>query len=173
MIGMDMSFSFQIMGAGVRWVLAPIYFGIFGALVLVAARFVWNFVALLPAALFLSDAHLILAILSLIDLALVANLLIMVIASAVEYLFPVTSDDSNRPTWLGKSESEDIKLRLMAAMVAISGIEVLKRFMHVADLDDRELGWALGIHLAFVGSALVLAITERLHVKGGSIERGK
>jgi uncharacterized membrane protein YqhA len=34
--------------------------------------------------------------------------------------------------------------------------------MHVAEIDNRELGWSVGILLAFVVSGLMLALMDRL-----------
>ena len=56
----------------------------------------------------------------------------------------------------------DLKLKLMASIVAISAIHVLESFMNVEHLSDRELGWSVGIHLAFVVSGLLLALMDRL-----------
>ena len=58
-----------------------------------------------------------------------------------------------------------LKLKLMSSIVAISGIQLLRNFMDLADISDRELAWSTGIHLAFVVSAMMLAITDRLQGK--------
>jgi uncharacterized protein (TIGR00645 family) len=50
----------------------------------------------------------------------------------------------------------------MASIVAISAIHVLENFMNVEHLSDRELGWSVGIHMAFVVSGLLLALMDRL-----------
>jgi uncharacterized protein (TIGR00645 family) len=151
---------------GIRWALVPIQLVIFGALLLVAVRLVANFVEFALHMRELTDAHLILSALSLIDLALVVNLLITVIGGGVDSLTATLGDGSEKPPWFADAQSDGIKLRLMAAMVAISAIEILKDFMHVSDLTDRQLIWAVGIHLALVASAVFLAMTERLHAVG-------
>jgi len=63
---------------------------------------------------------------------------------------------------MGHVSFGDLKLKLMASIVAISAIHVLESFMNVEHLSDRELGWSVGIHLAFVVSGLLLALMDRL-----------
>ena len=50
----------------------------------------------------------------------------------------------------------------MSSIVAISGIQLLRNFMNMREISDRDLGWAVGIHLTFVVSSLLLALTDRL-----------
>ena len=71
-------------------------------------------------------------------------------------------EDDGRPHWIAEIDFGELKLKLMASIVAISAIKLLEGFMDVAHESDRELGWLAGIHLTFVVSALLLALTDRL-----------
>jgi hypothetical protein len=51
------------------------------------------------------------------------------------------------------------------SIIAIAAVHRLEDHMHVAEIDNRELGWSVGILLAFVVSGLLLALMDRL---GGS-----
>jgi uncharacterized protein (TIGR00645 family) len=70
--------------------------------------------------------------------------------------------DGKRPEWMGNVGFGALKLKLMTSIVAIAAVHVLENFMHVNELDDRELSWSVGILLAFVASGLVLALMDRL-----------
>ena len=56
----------------------------------------------------------------------------------------------------------ELKLKLMASIVAISGIKLLESFMEVEHESDRDLYFLVGIHLTFVASTLFLALSDRL-----------
>ena len=51
--------------------------------------------------------------------------------------------------------------------MAISAIQLLKQFMAVRRRPDRDLMWYVGIHLVFVVSSVLLALSDRL---GGEIK---
>jgi uncharacterized protein (TIGR00645 family) len=55
-----------------------------------------------------------------------------------------------------------LKLKLMSSIVAISAIQLLKIFMDLKNRTDREIAWYVGLHLVFVVSGLVFALTDRL-----------
>ena len=55
-----------------------------------------------------------------------------------------------------------MKQKLLASIVAISAIQVLKAFMNIdSAFDARKMGWLVGVHLLFVISTLVLALSDR------------
>jgi uncharacterized protein (TIGR00645 family) len=55
-----------------------------------------------------------------------------------------------------------LKQKLMASIVAISAIQVLKAFMNIdTAFDPTKLAWLVGVDLAFVVSAFMLAISDR------------
>ena len=53
-------------------------------------------------------------------------------------------------------------MKLATAIIGISSIHLLKTFINAPSLDDKTLMWQTLIHLAFVVSALAIAMTERL-----------
>ena len=55
-----------------------------------------------------------------------------------------------------------LKVKLATAIIGISSIHLLKTFINAPALDDKTLMWQTLIHLAFVISALAIAMTERL-----------
>jgi uncharacterized protein (TIGR00645 family) len=53
-------------------------------------------------------------------------------------------------------------MKLIGSIVAISGIELLKAFMHVEALTNEQLAWKVGIHMTFVISGVLFALMDRI-----------
>ncbi len=68
---------------------------------------------------------------------------------------------------MGHIGFSDLKIKLIGSIVAISGIELLKAFMNVGNLDDRHVAWMVGIHLTFVLSGVLYAVMDRVHHSNG------
>lgn len=153
-----------------RWLMAPIYFGLVLALVVLLVKFgkeVWHLFSFILTA---SGAELIIGVLSLVDIALIMNLLIIIIFSGYENFVSKMDDlhgHADRPDWMGHIGFSDLKIKLIGSMVAISGIELLKAFMNVGNLGDRHLAWMVGIHVTFIFSGLLYALMDRIQTGGG------
>ena len=106
--------------------------------------------------------------LAVVDLTLMASLIVIVIFSGYENFVSRIDASEHRdwPEWMGKIDFTGLKLKLMSSIVAISAIQVLKAFMNVPNTSDRDLMWHIVIHLVFVGSGLVLALTDRVSEGG-------
>ena len=150
-----------------RWIMAPVYLGLSGALLLLTAKFVQELVHIVPQTFHLGEEQLVLACLTLVDLALVGNLLLMVVFAGYENFVSKidVSDHVDRPSWMGKVDMSGLKIRLIASIVAISSIQILKVFLNVEDYEDRHLGWMVAIHLTFVVSGVLLALMDFLAEK--------
>jgi len=166
-----------------RWLLAPLYLGLALVLVLIAVQFVIEVVHLLPQALHMEESKLVLFALSLVDLVLLANLVLMVMLSGYEHL--VSTIDvaaANRPAWLVKLDSNGLKVKLFGSIVGISAIQVLRAFMDLGTMRNADpaqlaehrttLGWMLAAHGVFVLSALAVAVGARLTHHGHGDEKG-
>jgi uncharacterized membrane protein YqhA len=79
--------------------------------------------------------------------------------------FMLTDDHKDWPEWMGKIDFTGLKLKLVSSIVAISAIQVLKAFMNVGKVSDRELLWLVGIHMMFVLSGLLMALTDKWTVE--------
>lgn len=147
-----------------RWLLAPFYIGLIGALAGLLVMFgqeLWHF---LTHILSMEANDAILASLSLIDLALAGNLLIIVIFSGYENFvskIEVTAEDDTL-AWRGKVDFTGLKLKLIASIVAISGIHLLKVFMDIQKYPDAHIRWMMMIHAVFVASGVLLALMDYL-----------
>ena len=147
-----------------RWLGAPIYLGLIGGMLIVLMQFAVHAYELLVHAATLSTDMAVVGVLSLVDLSLVANLLVMVMFAGYESFVSTlgVGDDPDRPDWMGHIGFSELKLKLMTSIVAISAIHLLENFMDVGRFSDRELAWSTGLHLAFVLSALALTLMDRM-----------
>jgi len=147
-----------------RWIMAPFYVGLVGALAVLLVKFVQELLHLIPNALVLSEQEIIVMVLALIDLSLAGNLLLMVIFAGYENFVSKidTGDHEDRPEWMGHVDFSGLKLKLIASIVAISGIHLLKSFMSVKSVDKEDLLWLVIIHVTFVGSGVLLAVMDRI-----------
>lgn len=159
-----------------RWIMAPMYLGLVATLLMLAAVFLRELVYYIPQTLELSADKTILVILTLIDLTLAGNLLLIVIFSGYEnFVSKLDVDDrGDRPYWMGTVDFTGLKMKLIGSIVAISAIHLLKRFMEIgqakADVafGDRELQWLVVIHLVFVGSGVLMAAMDWLSARAAA-----
>lgn len=145
-----------------RWLLAPFYIGLIGALaglLVTFAQELWTFLINIMS-IDANDA--ILASLALIDLALAGNLLIIVIFSGYENFVSKidVAEADDKLDWRGKVDFTGLKLKLIASIVAISGIHLLKIFMDIQKYSDTQIRWMIIIHCVFVVSGVLLAIMD-------------
>lgn len=153
-----------------RWLMAPMYLGLVGALVMMMIVFVRQLAYYVSQAMTMTAETAILASLSLIDLTLAANLLLIVIFSGYENFVSKLDleDHHERPSWMGTVDFSGLKMKLIASIVAISAIDLLKRFMELgranvtSPVGDRELFWLVIIHVVFVVSGLLMALMDWL-----------
>jgi uncharacterized protein (TIGR00645 family) len=147
-----------------RWLLAPIYLGLAASLVLLIWVFLGEFWHLLAALPEVDANEMILGALGLIDLSLAGNLILIVIFSGYENFVSKIDHANHRdwPEWMGTIDFTALKLKLMSSIVAISAIQLLKQFMAVKGASDRDLMWYVIIHMVFVVSSVLLALSDRI-----------
>ena len=100
--------------------------------------------------------------LSLIDAALVASLIVMVIISGYENFVSRFDNTEGELAWLGKIDAGSLKVKVAATIVLISSIHLLQVFLNAAQFTDNKLMWLTIMHMAFVVSALFLAYIDKV-----------
>ena len=152
-----------------RWLLAPFFIGLLLAIVALLIKFVKQLATLALNMFTLPDDEMIVAILTLVDSALIAALLLIIGFSGYENFVSKigTGQHEDRPAWMGRVGFSDLKIKLMGAIVAISAVELLKAFINVEDFTWQTLSWKVGIHITFVVSGVLFAVTDRITDKGG------
>jgi uncharacterized protein (TIGR00645 family) len=147
-----------------RWLLAPFYVAlvvVLAVLMLKALQELWHFVTHAYTA---TEAEVILAALTIIDMTFTGSLIVIVIFSGYENFVSKIhgNDHEDWPEWMGKIDFSGLKLKLMSSIVAISAIQVLKAFMSLKTISDRDLYWYVGIHMIFVISGLIMAWSDKI-----------
>jgi uncharacterized protein (TIGR00645 family) len=152
-----------------RWLLAPFFIGLVLAIIALLIKFLKQLGALAMSMFELTNDQMIVSILTLVDSALIAALLLIIGFSGYENFVSKigTGDHEDRPAWMGRVGFSDLKIKLMGAIVAISAVELLKAFINVEDFTFQQLSWKVGIHITFVVSGVLFAVTDRIIDRGG------
>ena len=163
-----------------RWLLAPVYLGLSVALVILGIQFFQELYHAFLLVLHIGGDHvdaagkvvqaageadIVLALLALVDLALVAGLIVMVMFSGYENFvskIDLTHEGAEKLEWFGKLDAGTLKLKVAASIVAISSIHLLRKFMEVEKTSDTQLMWYVIIHMTFVFSAVLMGVLDRL-----------
>jgi uncharacterized protein (TIGR00645 family) len=147
-----------------RWLLAPFFLGLVVAMGVLLLKFAKELIELVGNAWTTSEYDVVISILTLVDTALIAVLLLIIVFSGYESFVSKIGigEHEDRPAWMGKVGFADLKLKLIGAIVAISAVELLKAFLTSVSYSNAELAWKIGIHLTFVVSGVLFAVTDRI-----------
>ncbi len=151
-----------------RWILAPFYLGLVLGIILLFIKFIQKTLMMFNTVFSASVSDVIVNILVLVDLALVASLLLIIIFSGYEIFVSKidTGDHVDRPSWMGKVDFSGLKLKVIGAIVAISAIDLLKSFMDIpnelSEAEADKLMWKVIIHMTFVLSGLLFAVMDKV-----------
>ncbi|MFZ0255287.1 MAG: TIGR00645 family protein [Gammaproteobacteria bacterium] len=158
-----------------RWLLAPFYIGLVAAIAMLLVKFLQEFLHIVPHLFTSTESEIVLAILTLVDMSLVANLLLIIIFSGYENFVSRidTAGHEDRPAWMGKVDFSGLKVKLIGSIVAISAIELLKAFVNVAALTTEQLMWKVIIHVVLVSSGLLFAIMDHIAERTGQGKEGR
>lgn len=158
-----------------RWLLAPFYLGLLGTLAMLLVTFFMELIHFVSNIMSLHANDVILASLSLIDISLAANLVIIVVFSGYENFISKidVADHKDMPSWKGKVDFTGLKIKLIASIVAISGIHMLKVFMDMGKYESEQIKWMVIIHVVFVCSGVLLALMDHLVVRSKALSYEK
>ncbi len=155
-----------------RWLLAPLYIGLALSLALVLVRFAINFWDLASTIVTASSHDFTLNLLSILDLVLLGNLILIVVFAGYENFvskIDAAQESEDRPHWMGTIDFSGLKLKLIGSLVAISVIELLRDFIHLGETPEQAVGqgfmWRVLIHLVFVLSAVMFALADFIAAK--------
>ncbi|AAK88028.1 MULTISPECIES: TIGR00645 family protein [Rhizobium/Agrobacterium group] len=148
-----------------RWLLVVFYLGLVAALAVYAFSFALKFLKVAKNVFIYDESDMILAMLGLIDAALVASLIVMVMISGYENFVSRFDEADDEVSFLGKLDSGSLKIKVASSIVAISSIHLLQIFLNASQYTDSQLMWFTIIHLAFVVSAVMLGFLEKLMAK--------
>ena len=159
--------TFELAVFASRWIQAPLYGGLIVAELLYAYKFLielWEMVTHIQK---LEETQFMLGVLGLIDVTMVANLLTMVVIGGyATFVSKLDLDEHpDRPDWLSHVDPGTIKVKLAASLIGISSIHLLKSFVDIANENPDHVKWKIFIHMTFLGSAILLAWTDKIMQK--------
>jgi uncharacterized protein (TIGR00645 family) len=176
-----------------RWLQLPLYLGLIAAQTVYVFHFWVELVHLIEAAFGRPDAVdvliksigykgdfgggapklnetiIMLVVLGLIDVVMISNLLIMVIVGGYETFVSRMrlEHHPDQPEWLSHVNASVLKVKLATAIIGISSIHLLKTFINADNYTEKVLLWQTTIHIAFLLSALSIALCDRLMLPAG------
>jgi uncharacterized protein (TIGR00645 family) len=147
-----------------RYILVVFYMGLAIALAVFAGQFLVKLAGLalkFPAE---DDNIFLLGVLQLIDKALVAGLIVMVMLSSYDnFVAKLESEDTQRQIgWLSKLDPGSLKIKVASAIVAISSIHLLQVFLNTGTYTTEEIFWKVITHIVFIASAVFLGVLDRM-----------
>lgn len=147
-----------------RWLLAPIYLGLSLAILLLGIKFFEELIHVFPMILSMTEADLVLVILSLVDLALVGGLLVMVMFAGYENFVSQLdmAEGAEKLGWLGTMDATSLKNKVAASIVAISSIHLLQIFMDAQNVPNDKILWYVILHMTFVLSAFGMGYLDKI-----------
>ncbi len=147
-----------------RWIMAPIYLGLLLSLLLLAEKSIQKLIAAVPDLLSASTSDTILTVLTLIDLSLVANLVVIVMVAGWENFVGRLLDRSseNQLEWVGELDFGAVKMKLIASVAAIGAIQMLETFVHINQTPKQDAMWQLFILLGIGVTGVLLALMDKL-----------
>lgn len=145
-----------------RYVLVVFYVGLAFALLLYAGRFAMKLQGLTEKFWQYTDEQFLLGMLNLIDAALVAGLVVMVMLSSYDTFVSRLDSTEKGLSALHGLDPGKLKIKVAAAIVAISSIHLLQVFLETTNYQDRDVFWRVVIHLAFIASAVFMGVLDRM-----------
>jgi len=148
-----------------RWLIAPFLLGLLFCQLLLLYRFCGDLVALTLELPKVAWHDVVTGVLNLVDLALTANLVLIVIFSSYEN-FIRRIDAAAHPDWpegLTQVDFGALKQKLLGSIVGIASVDALAWYFDLEKYTDTsKLGWVLAFPLMFALAMLILAIADRL-----------
>ncbi|MGE0827732.1 MAG: TIGR00645 family protein [Hyphomonadaceae bacterium] len=156
-----------------RWLMAPVYLGLIVALGVLIVTFFRELYLQVPEVLNMDETDIILLVLTLVDLSLAGNLVLIILFSGYENFvskIDAAHDDRDRPEWMGTLDFSGLKIKLIASIVAISGIHLLKIFMNIEHYSVTQLTWYVIIHTTFIFSGVAFAAMDWIEAKSHAVK---
>lgn len=169
-----------------RWVQAPLYTGLIFGSFLYLFKFFQELYHTFQQTATLHEIEMMLRILSLVDISMVMNLLVMVTIGGYSIFTSRIDVDmhDDKPLWLEDLDAGQLKIKLATSLASISGVQLLRTFIDYRQ-EEQKTGTEgiiieIVIHMVFIFSALLLAQTEKIthsykhgHASSWRFEEGK
>jgi uncharacterized protein (TIGR00645 family) len=144
-----------------RWIMLIFCFGLAAALCGFAAVFALKTMTFILSVPSMDEVDALLKILRLIDSALVAGLVVMVMLSTFSS-FVENQDDAQNQSWLSAISFGALKFKLATTIAAIGAINLLESVFESSPLNANDIMLQSAVEIIFIGFILVLAIVDWL-----------
>ena len=173
-----------------RWLQLPLYLGLIVAQAVYVVLFLKELWHLISEATSLNEQQMMLIVLSLIDVVMISNLLMMVIVGGYETFVSRLRlhNHPDQPEWLSHVNASVLKVKLAMAIIGISSVHLLKTFIAAGNLGAPQAAspspgttqvtaegvmWQTIIHAVFSLSALGIAFTDRVMLPSPQLGKAK
>lgn len=146
-----------------RWLLAPLYLGLIGAIIAIAVKFAQAFYELFRHIGSASNSDVTLRVLELLDITLLGNLILIIVFAGYESFvskIDAAIGSEDRPHWMGHVDFSGLKMKIIGSIVALSVIGLLQDFINAGTTKPETIRWQLIIHVTFLGSGVFFAIMD-------------
>lgn len=145
-----------------RYLLAVFFLGLVASLALYAVRFLYKLWKLALEVTTMPEDEFLLAVLHLVDAALVASLVVIVALASFDSLVARLNlgDDEEDLRWVSRTDHSNLKIKVATAIVAISSIHLLQVFLKVETYPEHAVFWQVIIHMVFVVGAVLLGVQD-------------
>lgn len=147
-----------------RWIMAPVYAGLLGALILVVIKFAQKLVTAFSTVLREDSTDTMLNALSLVDMALVGNLIVMVVLTGWENAI-TRLDNTGHNGWITALGFASLKQKILGSVIVIVAVSLLETFMYLREVPAAHVYWQIWILMALSAAAVLLALADRLSAK--------
>ena len=151
-----------------RYLLALFFIGLVVSLGLYAVRFVYKLAKLADGVFTLPEDDFLIAVLHLVDAALIASLVVIVALASFDSLVArlQREDEEDDLRWVSRTDHSNLKIKVATAIVAISSIHLLQVFLKVESYPEQAVFWQVVIHAVFVVSAVLLGMQDWIGRQG-------
>lgn len=139
-----------------RWIMAPMYLGVIIALAFLTFVFCREVLQYIPELMSMTQEGALIMALSLVEMTLAINLLLVILVISYQsFIVNLRSGAGLNIDLAG------LKSKLIAALIAITGLNLLKRFLEVGsgsgEYSTAELFWFIAVFASFVVAWVMLA----------------
>jgi uncharacterized protein (TIGR00645 family) len=151
-----------------RYLLAVFFLGLVVGLGLYAVRFLYKLWKLAGEVMTLPEDEFLIAVLHLVDAALIASLVVIVALASFDSLVArlQREDDDDDLRWVSRTDHSNLKIKVATAIVAISSIHLLQVFLKVDSYSEHAVFWQVVIHMVFVVGAVLLGLQDWIGRQG-------
>jgi uncharacterized protein (TIGR00645 family) len=150
-----------------RWLMAPFYVGLALSLAVLMVCFLRELFGFIIQVGTIELNEAILGALSLIDLSLAGNLMLIVIFSGYENFVSKMDigEHKDEPEWLGTVDFSGLKVKLVGSIIGIASIHMLKVYMGIDKVSEFHVKWMTLIYVIFLISGILLVYMDYIAVK--------